>query len=564
MYYDYDNQCTVTSPPGADGSFFECMDITIQKESSPGIFVDEINTVYFGRYYSLYPGIYRIKLSWHDLTQIGSWGYVDLSWEDLYAPRPVVDETTELKVGGLRIAKIIDYDPVTGLQNTRNFNYEFNQDDPQLSGTSGTVQDVPLHLYSKSAIYYLGEWNICENCVHLTSYSNAPILQTQGGHVGYKKVTVGFGENNGGGKQVSYFLSPEDYPDENIASSHLWPFPRVTDYDWRRGNLLNEKSYESLSNQSFGLKKSVLNQYQFNNSASDNNYKKIINVKVDKRPGLFWDDNQTILIYSGCYSLYNTATESFYITESSNSIKTAQGDIATETTFEYDHDMYLGLSSTLTTNSNEEALRVVYKYAYDYDNVENFDVLESNNIIAKPIDVRTYNNNRLISGTQIKYNNYGQPTDIYVAETGNGITDIAFDPATPYPFTHKATYQYNPNYKTIKQVSPDDNINTAYLWDNTGTYVMAKVENATYSQISAQDGKACTYNSLALFTSLKALVPGAMITTFTHKPLVGITQQTDPAGRTIYYEYDNFGRLKLVRDQNGNIVSKNEYHYAGQ
>jgi YD repeat-containing protein len=409
----------------------------------------------------------------------------------------------------------------------------------------------------------LGEWIKCENCVHLTSYSNAPILQTQGGHVGYKKVTVGFGKNNAGGKQVSYFLSLEDYPDENIASSHLWPFPRVTDYDWRRGNLLNEKSYELLSNQSFGLKKSVLNQYQFNNSASDNNYKKIINVKVDKRPGLFWDGNQMILVYSGCYSLYNTATESFYLTKSSNSIKTAQGDIATETTFEHDHDMYLGVSSTLTTNSNEEALRVLYKYAYDYDNVENFDVLESNNIIAKPIDVRTYNNAQLISGTQTKYDNNGQPVEVRLLERKAGDPDIPFNPADPYTFNPKVTYSYNPQ-KNIKQVSPVDNFNTAFLWDATGTYVMAKVENVTYSQISSQDGKTCTYNSLTLYNSLKTLVPDAMITTYTYKPLVGITQQTDPTGRTTYYEYDGFGRLKLVRDQNNNIISKNEYHYASQ
>lgn len=53
----------------------------------------------------------------------------------------------------------------------------------------------------------------------------------------------------------------------------------------------------------------------------------------------------------------------------------------------------------------------------------------------------------------------------------------------------------------------------------------------------------------------------AQITSYTYKPLVGMTSMMDPKGMTTTYEYDDFGRLKWVKDQNGNILKENTYHY---
>lgn len=56
----------------------------------------------------------------------------------------------------------------------------------------------------------------------------------------------------------------------------------------------------------------------------------------------------------------------------------------------------------------------------------------------------------------------------------------------------------------------------------------------------------------------------AMMTTYTYMPLVGIGSQCDPSNHIMYYEYDDFGRLKAVRDQHNNILKKNDYRYASQ
>jgi YD repeat-containing protein len=52
-----------------------------------------------------------------------------------------------------------------------------------------------------------------------------------------------------------------------------------------------------------------------------------------------------------------------------------------------------------------------------------------------------------------------------------------------------------------------------------------------------------------------------MVTTYTYDPLIGVTSITDPKDYTVYYEYDDFNRLKQVKDADGKILSENEYNY---
>ena len=49
----------------------------------------------------------------------------------------------------------------------------------------------------------------------------------------------------------------------------------------------------------------------------------------------------------------------------------------------------------------------------------------------------------------------------------------------------------------------------------------------------------------------------------TYEPLFGISSATDGSGRIIYYQYDALGRQNVVRDQDGNVLSKTQYVVNG-
>jgi hypothetical protein len=77
-----------------------------------------------------------------------------------------------------------------------------------------------------------------------------------------------------------------------------------------------------------------------------------------------------------------------------------------------------------------------------------------------------------------------------------------------------------------------------------------KVYNVTSIQISAN-----------YIDEVRLYPQGAQMTSYTFLPGVGIATQNDVNNRVSFFEYDGLGRLRLIRDQNRNVIKTYEYNY---
>lgn len=129
-------------------------------------------------------------------------------------------------------------------------------------------------------------------------------------------------------------------------------------------------------------------------------------------------------------------------------------------------------------------------------------------------------------------------------------------------------------YSNIIEYENEQGTKIVNIWGYNKTQIVAKIENISYSQIpqyliTAIQNASNTSNENSLLTALNSLrvhssLANALVTTYTYKPLIGVSTQIDYRGRKISYYYDDFGRLMQVRDHDNNILTEKEYYNQWQ
>ncbi len=248
----------------------------------------------------------------------------------------------------------------------------------------------------------------------------------------------------------------------------------------------------------------------------------------------------------------------------------------TQTTdYEYRDNMLLN-SHTVGTSNDEEIKTELY-YSSDtepYSLLPNPSAPElGSNVPDEPILMKVYQNGTLIS-TSLKDYVQASPVEMGDVPYAASLPDMqqlqaVYTAKGNEPLDNRLLFEkFDTQGNLLQSRDVDANVATTYLWGYNNMYPVAKVENATHAEVigtgvlqSVLDAPA---DDDALRTELQKIrdgLPNAMVTTYTYKPLVGITSMTDPKGYTTYYGYDEFNRLSHVIDQDQKVSQRYNYQY---
>ncbi|NDV84257.1 hypothetical protein [Bacteroides sp. 51] len=138
------------------------------------------------------------------------------------------------------------------------------------------------------------------------------------------------------------------------------------------------------------------------------------------------------------------------------------------------------------------------------------------------------------------------------------------------------TYDLYDAKGNLQQFTTLDGKKTTLLWSYNGQYLVAEIQYAAYNEVQSA-ASALGLNLEALLTTnspdmtkvnnLRQRLGAAFVTTFTYKPLVGVTSTTDPSGKVTHYDYDSCNRLKEIYIMNGTakeVTDTYQYNYINQ
>lgn len=459
--------------------------------------------------------------------------------------------------GGNRIKRITLYDGISHSSDiVKRYKYMLND-----SISSGVLLDRPKYEDISFTAYYCNSGTATGGAYkrgdlsYFTRHSASlsALGRTQGAVVGYSKVSVLSGEHAENGREEFYYTITGLYDE----GGNGYPYAPKASKEDLRGLLLGHKVFNNAGK----VIRATNNEYNYNTVAGSPNYKWIWAAKTgirksDHTPVGSCPETSRWSFITSMYKIYQywpvlkTRTDSLY---------DVTGNVqVTKTNYQYDAANLQVISENFVA-SDQSTVSTTYKYPGNYGGVAVYDSMRARNMVSERIETIVTRSN---VQTYREKNNFNFFNGL-IALSGK---DIVYSSGTPEKRMNYIRYDADGNL--LEQAKTSD-VHEVYLWGYKNEYPVARVVGSTYTIVAAFVNQAILQNPVsdrALRDELNKIRTGlasgaTQVTTYTYSPQIGVTSETDAAGRTSFYEYDKLGRLITVKDPDGKIVRHIEYEY---
>ncbi|MBD2705650.1 hypothetical protein IC229_33895 [Spirosoma sp. BT702] len=345
----------------------------------------------------------------------------------------------------------------------------------------------------------------------------------------------------------------DHYREHPILSQYLFPYFPGRNIDWATGQLLTKTAKNSADQTVYKQENTYTNDF--------------LNGVPAAKAYTLRKDLDYIYVNYNFIEGWPKLTQQVETTYDVN----GQNDVTSTKNFYYASANHKYLTSETFTGSDNAQVETEHRYIEDYSNSAMAGVigtLKSKRILNKEVDVRQKKRDLTVKGSVTEYNADGQPSAMYALETAIPIS-VGFNSSASVPassYIKKQEFSYAD--KRLQTVTLYDGAPKTYLWAYSSMRLVAEIKNATYADVvgtgenltelsnpGATDG-----NIRTVLQNIRVKLPNALMKSYTHDLIYGVSSTTEPNGITNYFIYDALGRLSLIKNTKQQTVKSYQYN----
>lgn len=479
---------------------------------------------------------------------------------------------TILPTGGVRVSKITNYDFANHKAAEKRYFYKKNYATGGTS-SSGVVSYIPQFyetfnglINPPASAVYNAPGNIPRYTGNMIYYNWGtepinPMSYNKSSHITYSEVTEMNADN---GFTVYRFKNYDNgFADreainaiyDNKPVSNTWREDDVSSMELERGQVVSEHIYDAGKI----LKQRTMLDYNDDPdrfSDDGNNMRMLKCIPNPMSSAEYHFSLRYIASLSYTYYPYLKRKTVAYF-------PTLTDSLVSKTDYSYS-GKYRVVEKVVTARSDGDSTFNISKYPQDMvlaGQTVPYQAMEEKHIVDPVVVSQVFKNNvTLLKSTVVNYKmwtgNIFAPSSQQIQIGGNPVE----------------TVQQFHNYDTLGNLLEKSSLNDThevYIWGYKNLYPIAKIVGSDYNTAVSFINPIIVQNpatsDVAMRNEVMKIRVGlagtkALVTGYTFSPL-GMTSEVDPNNRITYYEYDAQGRLKLVRDENLNVIKVMDYQY---